>query len=120
MKNFYLFITLKRKKGILYATIQSNDKEMICLEFASPSFCKYSIINPNTLELTPLYYGFRKLNKDYAFAITDKNKNRVLGTIINLNDFSLVDPTLLIDYGSVISKESFIAYIKNDTLYTLT
>ena len=120
MKNFYLFITLKMKKGILYATIQSYDKEMICLEFAFPSFCKYSIINPYTLELTPLYFGFRKLNKDYAFAITDKNKNRVLRTIINSNDFSLVDPTLLIDYGSVISKEDFIAYIKNDTLYTLT
>ncbi len=107
-------------KSIPYASIQSDDNEMICLEFASPSFCKYSLLNPNTLELTPLYFGFRKLNKDYAFAITDKNKNRVLGTIINLNDFSLVDPTLLIDYGSVISKEDFIAYIKNDTLYTLT
>ena len=120
MKNFYLFITLKMKKGILYATIQSYDKEMICLEFASPSFCKYSLLNPNTLELTPLYYGFRKLNKNYAFAITDKKENNDLGTIINLNDFSLVDPTLLIDYGSVISEENFVAYIKNDTLYTLT
>lgn len=107
-------------KSIPYASIQSDNNEIICLEFASPSFCKYSIINPNTLELTPLYYGFRKLNKDYAFAITDKKENNDLGTIINLNDFSLVDPILLIDYGSVISKEDFIAYIKNDTLYTLT
>lgn len=109
-------------KSIEKATIHSNSKEdMIILNFTYPSYLqKYSLLNPNTLELSSLYYGFFKLNTNYAFAITDKKENNDLGTIINLNDFSLVDPTLLIDYGSVISKESFIAYIKNNTLYTLT
>lgn len=109
------------EKATIYFNYFKQQKNKIILEFDYPSCCRqYSLINPNTLELSSLYYGFFNLNKNYAFAITDKKENNDLGTIINLNDFSLVDPTLLIDYKSIISKESFIAYIRNDTLYTLT
>lgn len=107
-------------KSIEKATI--SKKDMRILKFNYPCYYyRYSLINSNTLELTSLYYGFFKLNTNYAFAIVNKNeKDRYLGTIINLNDFSLADPTLLTDYESIISEEDFIAYIKNDTLYTLT
>lgn len=80
---------------------------------------KCSLINPNKLEFSPLYCDFLSLNKNYCFAIIDEKK--CLGTIMNLTDFSLPDPTLIIPYSDIIKHfdSSSILYKKDDDLYIL-
>lgn len=90
------------------------DSDLFELKF--DSMC--TLINRNTLELSPLYWNFFSLNKNYCFAVLDKKER--LGTIMNLTDFSLPDPALLIPYSDTYPvDDNFILYTKDDDLYIL-